>query len=261
MAKEQAPTTGSGVDREELDEFLASAPEGLRSWAEAQRSSLQEGAEADATEPKPKTAAKRRQKTEKTSTARGINKVLVALLAAAVVLLVQQWGQPDEPAAVAPHGDLSGTGGLEGPAGGFEALDEERVEELEAELESDPDDIDAKRELATLHNDAGLWNEAAEYHEQVLEQVPADVDSLLALGVIQFNLGDVDAAEDTWQGAVEADPSLPEPYFNLGFAYLSKEPADNAKANEMWQKLIDVAPESELAKTAQSHLDAIAEEG
>lgn len=194
-------------------------------------------------------------KVEKTSTARGINKVLVALLAAAIVLLVQQWGQPDATPEVAeaPHGDMSGYEGMTS----FDTLDAVRVTELEAQLEKDPTDLSAKRELAAMHNDAGLWDKAAEYHQLVIEQVPADVDSLLALGVIEFNLGDVDAAEETWLRAVDADPALPEPYFNLGFAYLGKEPSDKDKAIEMWEKLVEVAPDSSLAQTAQTHIDGV----
>lgn len=196
-------------------------------------------------------------KVEKTSTARGINKVLVALLAAAIVLLVQQWGQPDAQPEVAqaPHGDMSGYSGMTN----FDALDDDRVAELVAQLESHPDDIGAKRELAELHDDAGLWDQAAEYHAAVIEQEPADVDSLLALGVIQFNLGDVEASEGTWLRAVDADPTLPEPYFNLGFAYLGQEPAQRDKAVEAWEKLIEVAPDSSLAQTARTHIDGITE--
>lgn len=200
-------------------------------------------------------ASTTRAKPETTSTARGINKVLVALLAAAIVLLVQQWGQPDATpdAAQAPHGDMAGVAGMTG----FAVLDDERVAELEATLENRPDDVDALRELAWLHNEAGLWDEAAEYHRAVLEQEPADVDTLLSLGVIQFNLGDVEAAEATWLRAVDAAPTQPEPYFNLGFAYLGQEPARTQKAVESWEKLIEVAPDSSLAQTARTHIDGI----
>ncbi len=190
------------------------------------------------------------------STARGINKVLVAALAAAIVLLVQQWGQPDAPSAgPAPQGDAPVA------TAGFSGLDEERVAVLEAALAEDPDDLSANRELARLYNDAGLWNESADYHQRVLEQAPTDLDALLALGVIQFNMGDVDAAEATWLRAVEAHPDQPEPYFNLGFAYLGMEPAQGEEAKEMWETLIAVAPDPELAATARSHIDALPVEG
>lgn len=194
-------------------------------------------------------------KVEKTSTAKGINKVLVALLAAAIVLLVQQWGQPDATGEeqAAPHGDMSGVTAADLEL--TEPLDEERVAELQSLLDESPEDVAALRELATLHNDAGLWDEAAGYHEQVLGLEPTDVDTLLALGVIRFNLGDLDAAEESWLAASDVDPTLPEPYFNLGFIHLSREPADKDRARAMWEKLIEVAPDSSLAQTAQSHID------
>lgn len=244
------------VDRQELEEFLASAPESLREWADAQRAVASPGADEDAVPAAP-VRTSNTAGPQQSSTARGINKVLVALLAAAIVLLVQQWGQPEpQPAAQAPQN------GIAAGATGFGSLDEARVAELETMLEKDPDDIGAKRELAELHNDAGLWNEAADYHQQVLDQEPDDIDALLALGVIQFNMGDTDAAEASWLRAVDVDPQLPEPYFNLGFAYLGKEPAQNDRAKEMWEKLIAVAPDSELAQTAKSHIDGISgEEG
>lgn len=258
-------------DPRELEAFLASAPESLREWADAEIASLHSKEEAGDGAPAGRGGADgapsasadlagkgpvgKRRKPEKTSTARGINKVLVAALAAAIVLLVQQWGRPaPEPQAAPPHGDVAA---MPSQMTEFEKLDQQRVDELKGVVEKHPDDVAALRELAQLHNKAGLWDEASDYHTQVLEHEPNDVDSLLSLGVIQFNKGQLDEAEATWLRASEAKPDMPEPYFNLGFVYVAKKPSEIDKAKEMWQKLIDVAPDSELAKTAKSHIDSV----
>lgn len=252
-----------GVDRDELDQFLATAPDSLRPWTEAQREAISEAptlddleddAILDEDELRPSTKGEGKVN----QTARGINKVLVALLAAAIVIIVQQFGKPAEPqAAQAPHGDMGAASAVPGVT--FAPLDEEKVSELEKKLESDADDVDTLRQLAKLHDDAGLWQEANGYQARILEQHPDDFDALLADGVFKFNAGDIEGAERQWVRATEVKPGDPEGYYNLGFVHMAKEPADVDKARAAWEKLIEVAPESELAKTASQHIDRMAE--
>ena len=250
------------VDRDELDRFLATAPEGLREWPDAQRDalsdapSLEELSDDEEPDEDPAAAAPARPRT--TSTARGINKVLVALLAAAVVLLVQSWGRTpaQEPAMPASHPSVS----VSAPAVTFEELDEQRVAELEAKVKANPDDLASLRELAKLHDAAGLWQEANQYQRTILAKDPKDFDALLADGVYRFNSGDVAGAEQAWTTATKVAPDKPEGYYNLGFAHMARQPADKAGAKAAWEQLIEVAPDSELAATAKAHIERLDKE-
>ena len=94
--------------------------------------------------------------------------------------------------------------------------------------------------------------------EATLAESPEDVAANLELGVLTFNDGDVERAQQLWTTVTEVDPSNPQAWFNLGFVHLSEDPPDAEAARVDWQKVLDVAPESDLAATVRSHLDALA---
>lgn len=82
----------------------------------------------------------------------------------------------------------------------------------------------------------------------------SDVDARLELGVLYFNQRQPDAAKAQWLAVTELAPDNATAWYNLGFLYLTIEPADMAAAKAAWQQVIDVDPESEMAKTASMHL-------
>lgn len=94
--------------------------------------------------------------------------------------------------------------------------------------------------------------------EATLAESPEDVAANLELGVLTFNDGDVERAEQLWTTVTEVDPTNPQAWFNLGFVHLSEDPPDVEAARAVWQRVLDVAPESDLAATVRSHLDALA---
>lgn len=239
-----------GVDPKELDAFLATAPESLRAWADAQRDAISSGPGVEELEDAGTLPDEepQRKRTSKAPIASGVNKVLVALLAAAIVLLIQQWGRTTPTAAPSSQPSMQ-------VSREFDALDEKKAEELKKKAEEAPTDPAPLRELAKLYHEAGLWQEANEYQLKVLKLAPDDFDALLAVGVFYFNTGDLAKAEQHWVKATEVSPDHPEGYFNLGFVYLAKEPAEKERAVAAWKKVIEVAPESDLAKTAKSHID------
>ncbi|MDR1512833.1 MAG: tetratricopeptide repeat protein [Propionibacteriaceae bacterium] len=92
-----------------------------------------------------------------------------------------------------------------------------------------------------------------------LAQDPDDVAALLALGVLVFEEGDYAEAGELWRHVTDLDPDQPEAWFNLGFYHLSVEPTDVAAARAAWAKVIELAPDTDMATTAQAHLTNLAE--
>ncbi|MDR1513887.1 MAG: hypothetical protein LBS56_10505 [Propionibacteriaceae bacterium] len=92
-----------------------------------------------------------------------------------------------------------------------------------------------------------------------LAQDPDDVDALLELGVLVFEEGDYAEAGELWRHVTDLDPDQPEAWFNLGFYHLSVEPTDVAAARAAWAKVIELAPDTDMATTAQAHLTNLAE--
>ena len=81
--------------------------------------------------------------------------------------------------------------------------------------------------------------------------------ALLALGAAQFNLGDAASAEKQWLAVLAIDPKNVEAYYDLGFMYLSQNPPDMANVKLQWGKVIEIDPNSDVAKTVATHLDSL----
>ena len=93
--------------------------------------------------------------------------------------------------------------------------------------------------------------------EAKLVSSPDDVATNLELGVLRFNSGDSDGAKELWQKVTELDPRNPQAWYNLGFLRLAQDPPDVEGARADWQAVLDVAPDSDLAATVESHLSAL----
>ena len=94
--------------------------------------------------------------------------------------------------------------------------------------------------------------------ETALKANPDDLDANLELGVLVFNNGDVSRAEQLWTKVTTLDANNPQAWFNLGFVHLSKEPPDEAAARLVWEKVVEVAPDSDVPRTSRTLADALA---
>ncbi len=271
-------------DAGELARFLASAPVGLKAWADEQLAALDIAPETDpadgdavgveefaddfdeipnnatgesgqdAEQPAGSPAARARpsKPRAKNSAVGGkINLVLVALLVAAIVIIVQQTGITNRESA-STQGAASGM-----PSGmsTFAQIDQARVDELKAQIDADPSNTAARQQLAELYLDAALYQDAIEQLDQVLQITPDDLDALLAIGVAEFNLSQDEQAEQHWLRATQVAPAQAEPWYNLGFLYMAQTPPDYDKVEQAWGRVIELDPDSELAATARAHLE------
>ena len=271
-------------DAGELARFLASAPVGLKAWADEQLAALDIAPETDpadgdavgveefaddfdeipnnatgesgqdAEQPAGSPAARARpsKPRAKNSAVGGkINLVLVALLVAAIVIIVQQTGITNRESA-SSQGAASGM-----PSGmsTFAQIDQARVDELKAQIDADPSNTAARQQLAELYLDAALYQDAIEQLDQVLQITPDDLDALLAIGVAEFNLSQDEQAEQHWLRATQVAPAQAEPWYNLGFLYMAQTPPDYEKVEQAWGRVIELDPDSELAATARAHLE------
>lgn len=271
-------------DAGELARFLASAPVGLKAWADEQLAALDIAPETDpadgdavgveefaddfdeipnnatgesgqdAEQPAGSPAARARpskQRAKNSAVGGKINLVLVALLVAAIVIIVQQTGITNRESA-SSQGAASGM-----PSGmsTFAQIDQARVDELKAQIDADPSNTAARQQLAELYLDAALYQDAIEQLDQVLQITPDDLDALLAIGVAEFNLSQDEQAEQHWLRATQVAPAQAEPWYNLGFLYMAQTPPDYDKVEQAWGRVIELDPDSELAATARAHLE------
>ena len=83
----------------------------------------------------------------------------------------------------------------------------------------------------------------------------ASREDLYNLGELEFAKGDVDAAAGWYEKASAADASWEKPWFTLGLVALNKGDIEGAK--EHFQKVVELAPDSEEGTQAQATLSAL----
>ncbi|HET9477534.1 MAG TPA: tetratricopeptide repeat protein, partial [Dehalococcoidia bacterium] len=106
----------------------------------------------------------------------------------------------------------------------------------------------------------GEWQTGIDWFTKLLELDPTNVHALTDVGTAQFNLGQFEAAKTAWLEAKELDPNDEQVHYNLGFLYANVDPVDYAAALTEWQLVVELAPGSDLANTAQVHLESLAAE-
>ncbi len=156
------------------------------------------------------------------------------------------------------------SGGDDTPAveqpGQLADIDMERVAELMALVEQDPTNAEATFELGEIFFLGGEWQAGIDWFTKLLELDPSNVHALTDVGTAHFNLGQYEEAKVAWITAKDIDPNDEQVHYNLGFLYANVEPVDYAAALAEWQAVVELAPGSDLANTAQVHLDSLAAE-
>jgi tetratricopeptide (TPR) repeat protein len=101
-----------------------------------------------------------------------------------------------------------------------------REAQLKTAVSRNPEDMQARLELARLSLIKEDWQAAFDQTREVLKRSPEDARGLTYLGVIRFNTDQPDVAIALFQQAIAKKPDLLEPYLQLAFAYfrLDREP-------------------------------------
>jgi tetratricopeptide (TPR) repeat protein len=137
------------------------------------------------------------------------------------------------------------------------AVDTARVAELMQKIAADPKDVASLQSLADIYYLANDFETSAGFLEKIVAIDPTDLTARLALGASYFNIGKPDRAETQWRAVIARDPNNLEAHYDLGFMYLSRSPADTTAARAEWQKVIAIAPDSDVARTIEQHLASL----
>lgn len=123
-------------------------------------------------------------------------------------------------------------------------------------LESDPDDMDATKQVADAYYDlyqetgsVGFAQAGIQYYTTYLQSNPDDLDARVDMSVLYFYTGSTDRAIQEISTVLEADPSHLNANFNLGiFYWQGRSDYDNGASQLM--KVVDLAAESTDAHAA-----------
>ncbi|GAB94226.1 Flp pilus assembly protein TadD [Kineosphaera limosa] len=267
---------------DDLLRYLEHAPQPLRAWAlEQQRTAkvahaalTADGAAADAIplalrdlgdigEPPPVQYQPAPRKSNTPVTVMALVVIVLGVLFGVYQLGDRASTAEQEAAATGMNQNMGSRGG-QGMAAGMGMgqtpipIDPKAIQALAAKVAADAKDTDAMRELANMYVQAADYSQAAHWQTAVLQVTPNDTDARLALGASLFNQGNMAAAEKEWREVLRIDPKVAEAHYDLGFLYLSKTPADVKAAEAEWTKVAELAPGSQIAKTATAHLERMA---
>jgi cytochrome c-type biogenesis protein CcmH/NrfG len=174
--------------------------------------------------------------------------VVVGMLIAAWVL-VASLGLGEEAA-----GQQAGTGW-----GTQQGMDDRSLQAAAAPLlqraQESPENEGVMIALGNLYYDAARWESAVEWYTKALERVPANTDVRTDLGTAYFYSGDSVRAKEQWFKALEQEPDKIQTHYNLGILYSHENPSNVEEARKSWEKVIQIAPNSEQGKAAQRNLD------
>jgi cytochrome c-type biogenesis protein CcmH/NrfG len=289
MSRRTSPVQDAGPARAELLEFLRSAPPSLQAWADGEIATLGEpsteppedaaaatqGIEDPAGEPDddfepalddeedtglvPRDGPVREGRpgagrwVRRWSRSRPVLAVAALAVVAAVVGGVYKAGGTSVPGI---SGTATNTASADSSTG-TKPVDQAQVAALMTKISTNPKDVTSLAALGDLYFAAGDYATAAGWQQKVLQVEPRNVTALLALGASTFNQGDSTTAERQWLQAVALDPRQAEAHYDLGFLYLSENPPNMAKVRQEWNKVVEIDPNSEIAKTVATHLSSL----
>ena len=161
-------------------------------------------------------------------------------------------------------------GGSDQQPGGQTTDPQEQIEQAERELEENPKDPEAIKELAALYYQNGQLEDAARVLENGREAAPKDAEIPLLLGEVYSRQAQMAADEkerkglyrkagDAYAAAAEIEPENEDAYLLAGEAY--DQAGEPAQAIKYYNGYLDLEPEGEPAQAVKERISALLEGG
>lgn len=162
-------------------------------------------------------------------------------------------GVPVSESAPTPSSPSSGSvPGTPAPA----ILDDTKVQALRTVVDRDPKNAVARAQLGNLYYDAGRYTDAIKWYAESLALNPKDVSVSTDLGVSYYYNNQPDLAIKQLEHSLQVDPKHTKALLNLGVVRAFGK-QDLKGATEVWQRLVEIAPESPEGRQARQALDSL----
>jgi tetratricopeptide (TPR) repeat protein len=157
--------------------------------------------------------------------------------------------------AVAPS-QQAATAPTQGQPQAPPALDEKRAAQLRAESEKNPRDAASRVQLGNLYFDSERFDDAVKWYTEALAIEPNDANVSTDLGIAYYYRNQPDRALEQFERSLAIDPRHTKTLLNIGVvrAWGKQDLEGAAKA---WERVIEVAPNSEEAQRAKQGLEGI----
>jgi tetratricopeptide (TPR) repeat protein len=194
----------------------------------------------------------------KESVALGVAGVLFGFLAGWII--GAQQGRPavapsatPQAAAAAPGGDGASAQQAPQPA---PRLDQARIDDLRKKAADNPTDADVRARIGNAYFDAERYPEAITWYEASLGLTPANVDVSTDLGVSYYYANQADRALAQFERSLQIAPKHTKTMLNIGVVRAFGKQDLNGAA-QIWQQVVDIAPESAEGKAAKRMIEAV----
>jgi tetratricopeptide (TPR) repeat protein len=135
-------------------------------------------------------------------------------------------------------------------------LDESKVTAFKSVAERDPNNPKPRVELANLYFDAERYDDAIKWYGEALKLAPNDVNVSTDLGVSYYYTNQADKALDQFSHSLKLDPKHAKTLLNVGVVKAFGK-QDLAGAEEAWQQVVQIAPDSPEGQAAKRALDSL----
>jgi tetratricopeptide (TPR) repeat protein len=169
------------------------------------------------------------------------------------VLATQDANRRDQsaPAAV-PSAAPAAAGQRQAPA-----LDETRVQALQAAIKQNPQIADNFTQLGNVYFDAEQWTNAIDSYEQSLKLDPNNPDVSTDLGVSYYYTNRTDDALAQFERSLKISPNHTKTLLNKGIVLAFGKENLEAAADQ-WKKVVELAPDSPEGQAARRALEGVA---
>lgn len=133
-----------------------------------------------------------------------------------------------------------------------------QIDSLKNAVANNPKDVAALAHLGALFDMAGKFEQAAGYYRNILAVEPENVEARMNYAGALFNNNERDKALTELHTVLKHRPNYDFAMYNLGVIYAAQH--EHEKAQEWWDKVIALNPNSDLANRAKQSLNAMANE-
>lgn len=179
--------------------------------------------------------------------------IYIGVIAAAVLFLIifSTSNKKSEKSPQMPQDEIhQGLQEGKGPSAADLSQDiKEKMAALKSNYEKNPDDTLRAREYAEFLAAAHKPEVAIPIYENILKKGPRRTDIRFSLGLVYYNRGDYNKAEELVHSVLAYDKNNVQAKYNLGAIASSR--GDAAKARSIWQEIVKNYPNTEYSTMAQ----------
>ncbi|MGE5432827.1 MAG: tetratricopeptide repeat protein [Syntrophomonadaceae bacterium] len=180
--------------------------------------------------------------------------IYIGVIVAAVVFLIvfsTTNNKKSENSRQMPQDEVhQGLKGDKGPSAADLGEDiKQKMATLKSNYEKNPDDTLKAREYAEFMASAHKPELAIPIFENILKKGPKRTDIRFSLGLVYYNKGDFNKAEELVNSVLTYDKKNVQAKYNLGAIAASR--GDAAKAKSIWQEIVRNYPNTEFSTMAQ----------